>query len=84
MKANTNFRTKYKLNFPLLCDTDKSVHEKYGVMKEKKMYGKVVMGVDRSTFLIDPDGKIAAIWRGVKVPGHMDAVYEGLKAAQSA
>lgn len=83
MKANTNFRDKYKLRFPLLSDPEKTVHEKYGVMKEKTMYGKKVMGVDRSTFLIGPDGRIAKLWRNVKVAGHSDDVYEALKAAQA-
>jgi peroxiredoxin Q/BCP len=83
-KANGNFAAKYGLKFPLLCDTDVSIHDKYGVMKEKVMYGKKRLGVDRSTFLIAPDGRIAKMWRGVKVAGHVDDVYAALKEAQAA
>jgi peroxiredoxin len=83
VKANTNFREKHKLNMPLLCDPDKAVHEKYGVMVEKKMYGKTVMGVDRSTFLVDPEGALRQIWRSVKVPGHVDDVFDALKTIQA-
>ena len=82
-KANGNFAAKYDLKYPLLCDPDKVVHDKYGVMKEKSMYGKKVMGVDRSTFLIDPERRIRKMWRNVKVAGHAEAVYEALKAAQA-
>ncbi len=56
------------------------MHTVYGTLKEKTMYGKKVMGVDRSTFLIDENGIIRKIWRGVKVDGHVDAVLEELKA----
>ena len=82
-KANGNFAAKYGLKFPLLSDTDQAVHDKYGVMKEKVMYGKKRLGVDRSTFLVGPDGRIAKMWRGVKVAGHVDEVYEALKEAQA-
>jgi len=82
-KANRNFAAKHGLSYPLLCDPDKVVHEKYGVMKEKTMYGKKVMGVDRSTFLIDPDRRIRGIWRNVKVAGHAEELYEALKAVQA-
>ena len=54
--------------------------EAYGVWAEKKMYGRSYMGVDRSTFLIGKDGKIKRVWRGVKVPGHVDEVLEALQA----
>ena len=81
-KANGRFAEKHGLTFPLLCDPDKVLHDKYAVMKEKTMYGKKVMGVDRSTFLIDPERRIRKIWRGVKVAGHVDEVYEALKAAR--
>jgi thioredoxin-dependent peroxiredoxin len=82
-KANAKFAEKYKLTFPLLCDPDKVVHDKFGVMKEKTMYGKKVMGVDRSTFLMDPERRIRALWRKVKVDGHADEVLAALKAAQA-
>jgi len=68
------FVAKYDLNFPVLSDEDDDLCERYGVWKEKSMYGKKYMGIERSTFLIDENGKIAAIWRKVKVPGHVEAV----------
>ncbi|MEQ8604504.1 MAG: thioredoxin-dependent thiol peroxidase [Marivibrio sp.] len=74
------FKAKYDLGFPLGADEDGSVCEAYGVWVEKNMYGKKSMGIERSTFLIDPDGKIAKVWRKVKVPGHVDAVREAIAA----
>jgi len=53
------------------------------VIKEKNMYGRKVLGIERSTFLVSPDGRVAAEWRGVKVPGHAEAVLQALKAAQA-
>ena len=83
VKANTNFREKYRLNFPLLCDTTRETHEKYGVMVEKTRCGKTSIGVDRSTLLIDPKGRIRKLWRDVKVAGHVDEVYDALKTVQA-
>jgi peroxiredoxin Q/BCP len=80
LKSHAGFREKHDLNFPLLSDPDKKMHTAYGVLKEKTMYGKKVMGVDRSTFLIDEAGVIRKIWRGVKVDGHVDEVLDALKA----
>lgn len=80
VKSHAKFREKYALQVTLLADEQKQAIEAYGVWAEKKMYGKAYMGVDRSTFLIDPDGKIAAVWQGVKVPGHTAAVLEALKS----
>jgi peroxiredoxin Q/BCP len=80
MTSHDRFTEKHDLNFPLLSDPEKTIHEKYGVMKQKKMYGKTVMGVDRSTYLIDGDGKIAKIWRGVKVAGHAEEVLAAAKS----
>lgn len=77
-KANAGFAAKQGLGFPLLCDTDRTVHAKYGVMVEKTMYGRKVLGVDRSTFLIGPDGRIERMWRGVKVAGHVEEVLAAL------
>lgn len=74
------FVEKYGLKFPLASDEDGKVCEKYGTWIEKSMYGRKYMGIDRATFLIDEKGKIAAIWRKVKVPGHTEAVIEALKA----
>tara|TARA_R110001592_G_scaffold20926_22_gene84854 strand:+ start:11222 stop:11683 length:462 start_codon:yes stop_codon:yes gene_type:complete len=68
------FKTKYDLNFPLASDEHGAVCESYGVWKEKNMYGKKYMGIERSTFLIDEHGKIAAIWRKVKVENHIEEV----------
>ena len=76
------FKAKYDLNFPLASDEDSDVCERYGVWKEKNMYGRKFMGIERSTFLIDTDGTIAQIWRKVKVPGHVEAVQEVVAGLQ--
>ena len=73
------FAAKYALSFPLASDTAE-VAEAYGSWGEKSMYGRTYMGIDRSTFLIGKDGRIAKIWRKVKVPGHAAAVMEAAKA----
>lgn len=78
------FKAKYDLNFPLGSDENGDVCERYGVWVEKSMYGKKYMGIERATFLIDEAGKIAQIWRKVKVPGHVEEVQkaaEGLAQA---
>jgi len=74
VKKHDNFKAKYDLKFPLASDENSNTCEKYGTWKEKSMYGKTFMGIERSTFLIDENGKIAAIWKKVKVPGHVEAV----------
>jgi peroxiredoxin Q/BCP len=74
------FIAKYDLTIQLAADEDKQAAEAYGVWVEKSMYGKKYMGVERSTFLVGPDGTIAKAWRKVKVPGHVDAVLEAVKA----
>ena len=79
VKSHQKFKTKYKLNFPLLAD-DAGVTEAYGVWKEKNMYGRKYMGIERSTFLIGEDGKVRAEWRKVGVPGHADEVIKALKS----
>ncbi|MGB0720119.1 MAG: thioredoxin-dependent thiol peroxidase [Bdellovibrionales bacterium] len=68
------FKTKYNLNFTLASDENSDICERYGVWKEKSMYGKTFMGIERTTFLIDENGDIAQIWPKVKVDGHVDAV----------
>lgn len=78
--SHDKFRDKHGLSITLLADEDKKAIEAYGVWVEKKMYGRSYMGVDRSTFLIGKDGKIARIWRKVKIPGHVDEVLEAVKA----
>jgi len=77
--SHAKFRDKYGLNFPLLADTDHSVAEKYGAWREKNMYGKKSMGVQRSTYLIDRDGKVAQVWKRVQVEGHDQQVLEALR-----
>ncbi|RBW60180.1 peroxiredoxin [Ruegeria sp. A3M17] len=74
------FVAKHSLTTPLLSDEGSSVCEDYGVWVEKNMYGKKSMGIQRSTFLIDGEGKIANVWRKVKVPGHVDEVLAAVHA----
>lgn len=76
--SHEKFRDKYELNFPLLADPDHKVAEKYGAWREKNMYGKKSMGIQRSTFLIDAGGKVARVWKRVKVDGHDQQVLEAL------
>lgn len=78
IKSHNKFKDKYDLNFLLLSDEDCKVLEKYGVWQEKSMYGRKYMGVVRSTFIIDENGKIKKIFPKVKVPGHVDEVLENL------
>lgn len=80
VKKHNKFRDKYGLNFPLASDENGTTCEDYGTWVEKSMYGKKYMGIDRSTFLIDEKGKIAQIWRKVKVPGHVEAVMEEINS----
>ena len=70
---------KYDLGIPLISDEDGNICENYGVWVEKSMYGKTYMGIERATYLIGADGKIAQIWRKVKVPGHVEAVLNALR-----
>jgi peroxiredoxin Q/BCP len=77
--SHVKFRDKFKLNFPLLADPDHAVAEKYGAWREKNMYGKKFMGIVRSTYLIDKDGKIAKVWKRVSVDGHDRKVIEALQ-----
>ena len=74
------FRDKHGLVVPLLSDADSDVCERYGVWKEKSMYGRKFFGIERSTFLIDGAGRIARDWRKVKVPGHAEEVLEAVRA----
>ncbi|MEM9342736.1 MAG: peroxiredoxin [Pseudomonadota bacterium] len=74
------FRDKHELGIPLLSDADSDVCEQYDVWKEKSMYGKKYMGIERSTFLIDGEGTIRKAWRKVKVPDHAEEVLEAAKA----
>lgn len=76
--AQEKFKTKYDLPFVLLSDTEKEAAQAFGVWKEKTMYGKKVMGIERSTFVIGPDGKIEKIYAKVKAEGHAGKVLEEL------
>jgi thioredoxin-dependent peroxiredoxin len=78
VKAQAKFKTKFGLPFILLADADKKIAETYGVMKEKNMYGKKVMGVARTTFVIGPDGKIEKIFEKVKPEGHAEEVLSSI------
>jgi peroxiredoxin Q/BCP len=77
--SHEKFRDKFKLNFPLLADADHKVAEKYGAWREKNLYGKKSMGIQRSTFLIDAAGKVARVWKKVNVDGHDEEVIAALK-----
>ena len=74
------FRDKHELGIPLLSDAESDVCERYGVWKEKSMYGKKFMGIERTTVLIGGDGKVVQVWPKVKVPGHAEEVLEAVKA----
>ncbi|MBN7778142.1 peroxiredoxin [Nitratireductor aquimarinus] len=78
-KSHDKFKTKHGLTVGLVSDQEKETLQAYGVWVEKSMYGRKYMGVERSTFLIDPEGRIAEVWRKVKVPGHAQAVLEAAK-----
>jgi peroxiredoxin Q/BCP len=78
VSAQAKFKKKYELPFPLLSDADGKVCDAYGVLKDKSMYGKIFKGIERSTFVIDAEGRVAKIFRAVKVAGHALAVLEEL------
>jgi peroxiredoxin Q/BCP len=76
MKSHENFKAKFTLPFELLSDTDETVCELFGVMKEKNMYGKQVRGIERSTFVIDKMGALRQEWRKLKADGHAQEVLD--------
>ena len=76
LKSHANFKAKMSFPFELLSDPDEELCQRFGVMKMKNMYGRQVRGVERSTFVIDADGRLVREWRGVKVPGHVAKVLE--------
>ncbi len=82
IKSHQNFCAKQGFRFDLVSDPDEALCKAFDVIHEKNMYGRKVMGVVRSTFLIDPEGVIRASWRKVKVAGHAQAVLDALKALQ--
>ncbi len=84
LKAQENFKTKQGFTFDLVSDKEEALCNLFDVIKMKNMYGKQVRGIERSTFLIDKDGKLAKEWRGVKVPGHVDEVLEAVKELNKA
>jgi peroxiredoxin Q/BCP len=80
VKTHENFRNKHQFPFHLLSDGDEVLCKQFNVIHEKKMYGRTYMGIERSTFLIGPDGVLKNEWRKVRVPGHAQAVLEALES----
>ena len=80
VRSHENFKAKYEFPFPLLSDKDEQACEAFGAIVEKKLYGKVYMGIDRSTYLFDAKGKLRQKWNKVRVKGHAQAVLEALQA----
>lgn len=83
LKSHENFKEKFTFPFELLSDEEEKACELFGVIKMKNMYGKQVRGIERSTFVIDPDGKLIQAWRGVKVEGHVKEVLQFIKQHNS-
>jgi peroxiredoxin Q/BCP len=80
VKTHVNFREKHEFPFQLLSDNEEMLCKQFDVIREKKLYGRTYMGIERSTFLIDPEGVLQQEWRKVRVPGHAQAVLDALKA----
>ncbi len=83
LKVHDRFIAKYDLPFTLLSDPGHEIALGYDVWKEKNMYGRKIMGIERSTFLIDPKGNVHRVWRKVKVDGHVDDVLDEIRAASA-
>lgn len=79
IKAQSNFRDKYEFPFPLISDPEEKVCNAFNVIKEKMLYGKISMGIERSTFLFDSSGQLVRAWRKVKVKGHVEEVLTAVK-----
>ena len=79
-ESHAVFRTKYNLPFTLVCDPDHTVAEAYGAWREKNLYGKKSLGIARSTFVIDAEGRVAKVFKAVKPDGHAERVLEALAA----
>ncbi len=84
IKSHENFKAKFSLPFPLLSDADEKVCTQFGVIKLKKLYGKEVRGIERSTFVLDKRGVLRHEWRGVKVDGHAEEVLKFVQSIQGA
>lgn len=82
VKKHASFKKKYNLPFTLLADTDHAISEAYGVWKQKSMFGKKYMGIDRTTFVIDANGKVAKIFEKVNISGHADEVAKAVEQAR--
>ena len=80
LRSHENFKAKLELPFTLVSDADEAICTLFDVIKMKKMYGKQVRGIERSTFVIDAGGVLRREWRGVKVPGHVDEILESVQA----
>jgi thioredoxin-dependent peroxiredoxin len=83
LKSHQNFCSKQGFKFDLVSDADEALCKAFDVIKPKKLYGREYVGIERSTFLIGPDGRLLQAWAPVKVPGHARAVLEAIKAAQT-
>ena len=83
VKSHDNFSAKQGLKFELASDTDQALCNAFDVIREKNLYGRKVIGIERSTFLIDPNGLVVQAWRRVKVPGHVQAVLSALQSART-
>lgn len=79
IKSHIKFSEKYDFPFPLIADPEETLCRQFGVMKEKNMYGKKVMGIERSTFLFDAKGQLIESWRTVKIPGHVEEVLAAVE-----
>ena len=84
IRSHQNFTAKQGFRFELASDPDENLCKAFDVIKQKKLYGRDYLGIERTTFLIDPTGVIREVWRPVKVPGHAQAVLDALKAASAA
>lgn len=80
IRSHQGFKAKHGFPFELVSDRDETLCAQFGVIRMKNMYGKQVRGIERSTFVIDADGRLAREWRGVKVPGHVDEVLEFVRS----
>lgn len=84
LKSHEDFKAKLELPFELIADTEEKMCHMFGVVKNKIMYGKKVKGIERSTFLISPEGILLQEWRGIKVPGHVDEVLKAVRMLKKA